>query len=88
MTTPAALTVTTDRDEAKARTPVEEQSVFELFGGPGGMSEGMRLAGIPSALTVGWDNSKDACETAEKHGHRRIWIAALAQGDTAQTGGE
>ncbi|HQW88354.1 MAG TPA: DNA cytosine methyltransferase [Nitrospira sp.] len=53
-------------------TPVEEQSVFELFGGPGGMSEGMRLAGIPSALTVGWDNSKDACETAEKHGHRRI----------------
>jgi DNA (cytosine-5)-methyltransferase 1 len=53
-------------------TPVEEQSVFEGFAGPGGMSEGMRLAGIPSALTVGWDNSKDACETAEKHGHRRI----------------
>lgn len=53
-------------------TPVEEQSVFEGFAGPGGMSEGMRLAGIPSALTVGWDSSKDACETAEKHGHRRI----------------
>jgi DNA (cytosine-5)-methyltransferase 1 len=58
-------------------TPVEEQSVFELFGGPGGMSEGMRLAGIPSALTVGWDNSKDACETAEKHGHRRICTNVL-----------
>ena len=58
-------------------TPVEEQSVFELFGGPGGMSEGMRLAGIPSALTVGWDNSKDACETAEKHGHRRVCTNVL-----------
>lgn len=53
-------------------TPVEESSVFELFAGPGGMSEGMRLAGLPSALSYGWENDKDACDTAEKHGHRRI----------------
>lgn len=58
-------------------TPVEEQSVFEHCAGPGGMSEGMRLAGLPSALAVGWDTSKDACETAEKHGHRRIHASVL-----------
>lgn len=53
-------------------TPVAESSVFEGFGGPGGMSEGCRLAGLPSALSVGWEIDRDACETAEKHGHRRI----------------
>lgn len=30
-------------------TPVEEQSVFEHCAGPGGMSEGMRLAGLNEA---------------------------------------
>ena len=52
-------------------TPVEESSVVELCAGPGGMSEGMRLAGLPPALGFGFDTDQDACDTAMKAGHRR-----------------
>jgi DNA (cytosine-5)-methyltransferase 1 len=53
-------------------TPVEEQSGFELFAGPGGMSEALRLAGLPPALTTGFEIDKDACDTATKMGHVRV----------------
>lgn len=52
------------------RTPVEESFVIEHCAGPGGMSEGLRLAGIDS--TLGIDVDKDACDTAEKMGHPRL----------------
>jgi DNA (cytosine-5)-methyltransferase 1 len=60
-----------------AGTPVEEQSVFELFAGPGGMSEALRLAGLPPALTVGFEINKDACDTATKMGHVRAQVNLL-----------
>lgn len=53
-------------------TPIEEQSIIEGFAGPGGMSEGFRLAGFPPALTYGIEWDHDACETATKNGHHRI----------------
>ena len=58
-------------------TPVEEQSCFELFAGPGGMSEALRLAGLPPALTVGFEKEKDACDTATKMGHVRVQVDLL-----------
>lgn len=70
-------------------TPVGESTVAELYGGPGGMSEGMRLAGVPSALTVGIDISRDACDTAEKAGHPRLCMSVsdIAPRDYAATYG-
>jgi DNA (cytosine-5)-methyltransferase 1 len=46
--------------------------VLELFAGPGGMSEGLRLAGISSRVCLGveWDSS--ACMTATRAGHPRL----------------
>lgn len=70
-------------------TPIGESSVAELYGGPGGMSEGMRLAGVPSSMALGIDTSRDACDTAEKAGHPRLCIsvADLAPRDYAATYG-
>lgn len=54
-----------------APTPTDHASVFELFAGPGGMSEGLKMAGISPALSIGFEISKPACDTAEKAGHPR-----------------
>lgn len=46
--------------------------VVELFAGPGGMSEGLRLAGVDPDEMVGFEWEKWACATAEAAGHRRV----------------
>ena len=53
-------------------TAVDHSFVIEQFAGPGGMSEGLKLAGIAPALTVGIEIDKDACDTAQKAGHPRV----------------
>lgn len=54
------------------RTPLEHSSVIEGFAGPGGMSEGVKLAGIDPAQTIGIEIDQDACDTAQKEGHPRL----------------
>lgn len=44
--------------------------VLELFAGPGGWSEGLRLLGVHGALGIEMDAA--ACKTAEAAGHRRL----------------
>lgn len=46
--------------------------IIELFAGPGGMSEGMRWAGIPDEDVLGIEWDEAACLTAEAAGHRRL----------------
>src|SRR4051812_12501631 len=53
-------------------TPLDQSFVIELFAGPGGMSEGLKMAGIDPALTIGIEKDRDACDTAEKAGHPRL----------------
>ena len=53
-------------------TPLDRTFVIELFAGPGGMSEGLKLAGIDPGMTIGIEKDKDACDTAEKAGHPRL----------------
>lgn len=70
-------------------TPVEEQVVIEGFAGPGGYSEGLKLAGFPTSLSIGIEINADACATGEKNGHRRLKadIATLDPYDVANTYG-
>ena len=55
-------------------------TIIDLFAGPGGWEEGLRIAApskLPTTLGIEWDRA--ACETAEAAGHRRLRadIAAL-----------
>jgi DNA (cytosine-5)-methyltransferase 1 len=50
---------------------LDNRRVLELFAGPGGWAEGLRLAGFTGA-SIGLDNSRDACVTALRAGHARI----------------
>jgi DNA (cytosine-5)-methyltransferase 1 len=70
-------------------TPVEEQIVIEGFAGPGGYSEGLKLAGFPTSLSIGIEINADACATGEKNGHRRLKadITDLDPYDIAKTYG-
>jgi DNA (cytosine-5)-methyltransferase 1 len=52
--------------------------VIDLFAGPGGWDEGLKLLGI--SRTLGLDLDGDACETAEAAGHWR-WQVDLAKAD-------
>lgn len=67
-------------------TPLDHSFVIELFAGPGGMSEGLKLAGIDPGLTVGIEKSRDACDTAMKAGHPRLQadVATLDPCETAR----
>lgn len=44
--------------------------IVELFAGPGGWSEGLRMLGRHDAVGVEWDH--DACATAAAAGHKRV----------------
>lgn len=45
-------------------------SIIDLFAGPGGWDEGLRLLGRTDVVGVEWDEA--ACETARAAGHRRV----------------
>lgn len=51
--------------------------ILDLFAGPGGWDEGLRMIGRTDVLGIEWDES--ACLTAEAAGHRRLRadVAAL-----------
>ena len=59
--------------------------VVDLFAGPGGWDEGLRMLGIDGddVLGIEWDDA--ACQTAEAAGHRRLKadVAALNPADFA-----
>lgn len=61
------------------------ERVVELFAGPGGMSEGLRLAGIDPDSMVGIEWDKAACDTARTAGHHRIQgdVLEIEPGDVA-----
>lgn len=44
--------------------------IVDLFAGPGGWDEGLRMIGRTDVLGIEWDES--ACLTAEAAGHRRV----------------
>lgn len=49
---------------------MDNQKIIDLFAGPGGWDEGLRMIGRADVLGVEWDES--ACLTAEAAGHRRL----------------
>ncbi|MET0888331.1 MAG: DNA cytosine methyltransferase, partial [Mycetocola sp.] len=51
--------------------------IVDLFAGPGGWDEGLRMLGVTNVLGV--ENEKHACATAEAAGHARLMadIAAI-----------
>ena len=53
------------------------QTIIDLFAGPGGWDEGLRMIGRRDVLGIEWD--KSACLTAEAAGHKRLRadVAAL-----------
>ena len=51
---------------------IEDERVVELFAAAGGVSEGLRMAGLTDEQAVGIEIDPVACETAEAAGHRRI----------------
>lgn len=61
--------------------------IVDLFAGPGGWDEGLRMLGREGVVGVEWDES--ACKTAEAAGHRRILadVAALDPSDFADAEG-
>ena len=44
--------------------------VVDLYAGPGGWDEGMKMLGLTSVVGLEWDQA--ACRTATAAGHRRI----------------
>ena len=46
------------------------QTIIDLFAGPGGWDEGLRMIGRTDVLGIEWDES--ACLTAEAAGHKRL----------------
>jgi len=57
--------------------------IVDLFAGPGGWDEGLRMVGRADVVGVEWDRA--ACDTALAAGHRRLWadVAALDPLDVA-----
>jgi DNA (cytosine-5)-methyltransferase 1 len=45
--------------------------ILDLFAGPGGWDEGLKMLGRDDVLGIEWD--KDACATAEAAGHTRLY---------------
>jgi DNA (cytosine-5)-methyltransferase 1 len=61
--------------------------IIDLFAGPGGADEGLRLIGRTDILGIEWDRS--ACDTALAAGHARLWadVAALDPAAVAEAYG-
>ena len=73
-----------DRLAAKALVDLPEGVVIvDIFAGPGGWDEGLRMIGRTDVLGIEWDES--ACLTAEAAGHKRLRadVAALDAADWA-----
>jgi len=49
-----------------------DRLVLELFAGPGGMSEAIKMAGIPERQVLGVEWDASACMTAVRAGHPRL----------------
>jgi DNA (cytosine-5)-methyltransferase 1 len=62
--------------------------IIDLFAGPGGADEGLRLIGHTDILGIEWDRS--ACDTALAAGHARLWadVAALDPATVAEAYGQ
>jgi len=62
--------------------------IIDLFAGPGGRDEGLRMVGRSDVLGIEWDTS--ACNTARAAGHDRLQadVAALDPGDFRGSGVE
>lgn len=60
--------------------------IVDLFAGPGGWDEGLRMLGFTDVLGIEWE--LNACATAEAAGHRRLQadVAALNPSDYPCTG--
>lgn len=52
--------------------PIEDECIIEGFAGPGGMSEGLAMAGIQPEQAIGIEWDAEASATAEAAGHRRL----------------
>lgn len=54
-----------------------EKNIIDLFAGPGGWDEGLRMLGREDVVGVEWDTA--ACDTARANGHARVQadLAAL-----------
>lgn len=63
-----------------------QESIIDLFAGPGGWEEGLRPLGYAA---LGIDQDRDSCATAEAAGHRRLLadVAALEPRDFAPSWG-
>lgn len=59
-------------DPALAALLACDDLIVELFAGPGGMSEGMKLAGLPEKKILGIEWDASACMTATAAGHPRM----------------
>jgi len=60
--------------------------ILDLFAGPGGWDEGLRMIGRTDVLGVEWDES--ACETAQAAGHERLCADVATLDPTTYAGVE
>lgn len=61
-----------------AGVPAGMRIVVDLFAGPGGIDEGLRIAGYHGPL-VGLENDEIACATARAAGHNRLCVDVAAE---------
>src|SRR5690606_16773515 len=62
-----------------------EGMILDLFAGPGGWDEGLRMIGRTDVTGVEWD--EEACATAEAAGHARIHMDVRDYSLSLKSGG-